>query len=318
MGLTAPVQADDQQTEVAREMIQVLDAYTVYKMGQFELAFERYLKLARAGSRQGMLNVGNMYAQGLGVPQSHENALYWYRKSAEAGDAISMAEVARAYEEGLGVAPDPELAMSWYRRSAEKDNPDAQWVVGRAMYQQGQHQEGLAWIRKAAQQGGQPSAQQFLAGLSTTAAGDSALTAERRDAVLATLARMDLAIQRGQPEEMLALLAPDADIRVRLPDANAWQTLNRAELVALWQATFDRAQDYRYQRLAPELSRGGELVRADSLIREWFGTGPDAPQLEILEVAELEVIDGKALIQRLQLDIRRVDGSAAERDPGTQ
>lgn len=318
--LAGPLPAADDQTRVAREMIEVLDAYTVYKMGQFELAFERYLKLAEAGSRQGMLNVGNMYAQGQGVPQSHEQAIYWYRKSAEAGDAISMAEVARAYSEGLGVAPDPKQARAWYRKSAESGNPDAQWILGKQLYKEGDRNRGLEWIRTAAERGGQPSAQQFLAGLAPgfVRSGDSALTPERRDAVLATLARIDLAIQRRQPDAILAVLAPDADIQVRLPDATGWRSLSREELVALWQATFDRASDYRYQRLAPELSRGGDRVRADSLIREWFGPGPEARQLEILEIAELMVNEGQALIYRLHLDIRRVESPAAESSLGTQ
>ncbi len=307
--MAGPLPAADDQTRVAREMIEVLDAYTVYKMGQFELAFERYLKLAEAGSRQGMLNVGNMYAQGQGVPQSHEKALYWYRKSAEAGDAISMAEVARAYAEGLGVAPDPEQAMVWYRKSAELGNPDAQWILGEALYAAGDRDKGLEWIRTAAQRGGQPSAQQFLAALpgGARAQGDSPLTPDRRDAVLATLARVDLAIQRRQADQILASLAPDADIQVKLPDTSAWQRLSREELAAFWQATFDRAADYRYQRLPPELSRRGDRIRADSLIREWFGEGPEATQLEILEIAEFSVSQGEAVIQRLLLDIRRVD-----------
>lgn len=317
--LAGPLPAADDQTRVAREMIEVLDAYTVYKMGQYDLAFERYLKLAQAGSRQGMLNLGNMYAQGQGVPQSHQKALYWYRKSAEAGDAISMAEVARAYAEGLGVAPDPEQAMAWYRKSAALGNPDAQWILGRTLYAAGDHSQGLELIRTAAERGGQPTAQQFLAGLAPAAGGGtSSLTPERREAVLAALGRMDLAIQRRQPDDILALLAPDADIQVRLPDTSAWQRLSREELAAFWQATFDRARDYRYQRLAPELSRGGELIRADSLIWEWFGSGPGASQLEILEVAELSVTDGKALIQRLQLDIRRVQHPGAEVSRGRQ
>lgn len=301
-----PAHATDDQTRVAREMIEVLDAYTVYKMGQYDLAFERYLKLAEAGSRQGMLNVGNMYAQGQGVPQSHEKALYWYRRSAEAGDAISMAEVARAYDEGLGIAPDPEQAMIWYRRSAEKENPDAQWILGKALYDQGQEQEGLSWIRTAAQRGGQPTAQQFLAGLAEPQSRASRQpTPQQRDAVLATLALVDLAIQRRQASQILPALSENARIQVKLPNGAGWEQLGRDELVALWQATFDRAEAYRYQRLAPALQYEDGAIIARSRLREWFGSGSDITELEILETARLSFDEGVARIQHLQLDIRR-------------
>lgn len=51
--LSTPLSAsDDEQTRIAREMIQVLDAYAVYKMGDFDEAFERYRRLAEAGNRR--------------------------------------------------------------------------------------------------------------------------------------------------------------------------------------------------------------------------------------------------------------------------
>ena len=40
------------QEQIAREMIQVLEAYAVYKMGDFDEAYSRYLTLAEAGNRQ--------------------------------------------------------------------------------------------------------------------------------------------------------------------------------------------------------------------------------------------------------------------------
>jgi TPR repeat protein len=160
--------ADDNETgdqdQVARDMIRVLNAYVVYKMGQYESAFEQYMELAEEGSRQGMLNVANMYAQGQGVEQSQEKALQWYLRAAESGDSISMVEVAMAYEEGRGTVADKGEAISWYRRAAEAGNSDARWRLGKNMYDQGRIAEGLCLINMAATSG-QSSAQQFLAGL---------------------------------------------------------------------------------------------------------------------------------------------------------
>jgi tetratricopeptide (TPR) repeat protein len=137
--LSTPLSAgDDEQTRIAREMIQVLDAYAVYKMGDFDEAFERYRQLAEAGNRQGMLNLGNMYAAGLGSAADLEQALAWYQRAADAGDAIGMYEVARAHDLGLGTEADPDQAVQWYRRAAEQDNAEAQWTLGERLYKQGQ------------------------------------------------------------------------------------------------------------------------------------------------------------------------------------
>jgi len=152
------------QDRVARDMIRVLNAYVVYKMGQYESAFEQYLELAEEGSRQGMLNVANMYAQGQGVEKNQEKAFQWYLRAAESGDSISMVEVAMAYEQGVGTGVNKREAMRWYRKAAEAGNNDALWRLGKRLYDQGRSAEGLCLISAAAESG-QPTAHQFLVGL---------------------------------------------------------------------------------------------------------------------------------------------------------
>ncbi|MCL7944139.1 tetratricopeptide repeat protein [Marinobacter sp. ATCH36] len=123
MMLLSPVvrgNESDQQMGVAREMVKVLEAYAVYKMGQYDLAFERYQALAEAGSHQGMYNLANMYSAGQGVAQNDAMAFKWYLKAAEAGDRLSMSEVARAYAEGIGTRANPVQADYWRTRAAEQ------------------------------------------------------------------------------------------------------------------------------------------------------------------------------------------------------
>ena len=108
----------EQQMGVAREMVKVLEAYAVYKMGQYGLAFERYQALAESGSHQGMYNLANMYANGLGVEESDAKAFEWYLKGAEAGDRLSMSAVAQAYARGLGTEADPIQADFWQAKAA--------------------------------------------------------------------------------------------------------------------------------------------------------------------------------------------------------
>jgi len=109
--------ASEEQARVARDIVKTLEAYAVYKMGQYDLAFERYLSLAENGRLQGMLNVANMYAEGKGVEQSDRRALNWYRQAAELGDRYAMTQLAGAYREGKGVEKDIERAGYWDRRS---------------------------------------------------------------------------------------------------------------------------------------------------------------------------------------------------------
>jgi TPR repeat protein len=114
---TTQAQPADDQTRVARDMIRVLEAYAVYKMGQYDLAFERYMTLAKDGNRQGILNVANMYAAGKGVEQSDTNAFQWYLKLAESGDRFGIEETAKAYRTGTGVQVDTERARYWEQRA---------------------------------------------------------------------------------------------------------------------------------------------------------------------------------------------------------
>ena len=116
-------QENDEQTRIARDMVKALQAYAVYKMGQYDEAFDRYCELAERGNSQGMLNVANMYAAGLGTEKNLEKAFQWYLEAAEAGDAIGMEEVASAYRQGLGVPRDENLADEWLARAQATRQP---------------------------------------------------------------------------------------------------------------------------------------------------------------------------------------------------
>lgn len=128
LSLSMPVMGDDQR-RVAREMVQVLEAYAVYKMGLYDEAYERYLALAENGNVQGMLNVAGMYAEGKGTPEDHGKALQWRQRAADGGNATAMYEVARAYDQGLGTEANPAKAEAWYRRAALQGDELAQQLL---------------------------------------------------------------------------------------------------------------------------------------------------------------------------------------------
>lgn len=128
LSLSTPVMGDDQR-KVAREMVQVLEAYAVYKMGLYDQAYERYRALAENGNIQGMLNLAGMYGEGKGTPKDQGKALEWYRKAADEGNGTAMYEVARAFDQGIGVEANPAKAQAWYWRAALQGDELAQEVL---------------------------------------------------------------------------------------------------------------------------------------------------------------------------------------------
>lgn len=130
LSLSTPAIGDDQR-RIAKEMVQVLEAYAVYKMGRYDQAYERYLALAENGNIQGMLNLAGMYGDGKGTPKDQGKALEWYRKAADQGNGTAMYEVARAFDQGIGVESNPAKAEAWYRRAALQGDEQAQEILER-------------------------------------------------------------------------------------------------------------------------------------------------------------------------------------------
>ena len=292
----------DEQLRIAREMIQVLDAYAVYKMGQFDEAFERYRVLAEAGNRQGMLNIGNMYAAGLSVGKNPTEALLWYQRAADAGDPIGQFEVARAYEHGLGTQADPQQADYWYQLAAENDNSDAQWVLGKRLYDRASRLDGLGWIRTAAQTGDHPSARLFLAelnGSQVTAVPDQ----RQRDVITAHLQQIDKAARAKNALGVIAQIDAEARIRVRLPNQEAWSTLSRDELQALWQATFDQVDKYRQIRSTPDFLLVEDRILVFSQITETLTSAGTTRTLLLDERATYRIDGSQPQVESLWLNI---------------
>jgi clan AA aspartic protease (TIGR02281 family) len=97
-----------------------------------------------------------MYANGKGVMQDYNQALYWYRKAAAQKHAMAQFHLGHMYAQGYGVPQDSNQALQWYRKAAEQD-AEIQNLLG-WMYERGQHvpqndAEAVRWYRRAAEQG---------------------------------------------------------------------------------------------------------------------------------------------------------------------
>jgi uncharacterized protein len=167
------------------------DAKAAYKIGDYITALKEFRALAEQGNAEAQNRLGDMYANGQGLPSDYVQAAKWYRKAAEQGYAPAQCSLGTLYEEGLGVpkdntesakwyrvagaecteirqfveklvktpivpADDTE-AVEWYRREAEQGNAAAQYILGERYYfgkgVPQDYAQAAKWLRSASEQG---------------------------------------------------------------------------------------------------------------------------------------------------------------------
>lgn len=83
----------------------------------------RYLSLsAAAGSSLGQNNLGGLYRDGKGVPRDYSKAAQWFAASASQGNSAGMYNLGLMYEMGQGMKPEPFHAYMWYALAADQGN----------------------------------------------------------------------------------------------------------------------------------------------------------------------------------------------------
>lgn len=93
-------------------------------------------KAARQDHARAQYDLGLMYFQGRGVPESAAEAARWYRKAAEQDHPGAQNALGYLYQSGRGLPPDDEEAVAWFREAAEQGYYWAQANLGR-MYLEG-------------------------------------------------------------------------------------------------------------------------------------------------------------------------------------
>ena len=78
--------------------------------------------------------LGDMYDEGLGVPQNHAKAVEWFQKAADQGNDMGQVCLAGMYQQGLGVPQNHAKAAQWYQKAADQGNDGAKIA--------------LAWLRR--------------------------------------------------------------------------------------------------------------------------------------------------------------------------
>jgi curved DNA-binding protein CbpA len=113
--------------------------------------------LATQGSPWAQSQLGQLYANGRGVPQDYATARGWYEKAAVQGHAGAQSQLGQLYADGRGVPQDYKKARQWWEQAALQGNPQAQFNLGQ-LYANGRgmaqdYTTARGWYEKAAVQG---------------------------------------------------------------------------------------------------------------------------------------------------------------------
>ena len=120
---------------------------------------------AEQGVAEAQYNLGVMYDNGKGVPQSYTEAMKWYRLSAEQGDADAQYNLGVMHFAGQGVRQSYPEALKWFRLAASKGYASAQYNLG-IMYYNGQGVRvnmaiAKEWLGKACDNGDQQGCDRY-------------------------------------------------------------------------------------------------------------------------------------------------------------
>ena len=119
----------------------------------FDEAIKWYERAAKSGLAQAQYTLGVAHYTGIGAARNYLQAALWYEKAARQGDARSQNNLGYLYESGKGVRQNHATAVEWYQLAAESGNVNAQVNLGNA-YRVGRgvepdHELAIAWLRKA-------------------------------------------------------------------------------------------------------------------------------------------------------------------------
>src|SRR5262245_28909972 len=96
-----------------------------YLRGDYEKARTDIEFLARGGEARAQYDLGLMYDQGQGVPQSDAKAKEWYERAADQGEPRALYNLGLMYLNGQGVPPDLVKAYYLISLSANRGNVHA-------------------------------------------------------------------------------------------------------------------------------------------------------------------------------------------------
>lgn len=114
-------------------------------------------KLAEAGERTAMFELGQMIEYGQGEPASIPQAMEWYRKAADKGHVGAQTALGYCLAYCEATLRDYPQAMRWLKQASEGGSVDSLTTIG-AMYYDGlgvpvDRTEAVRWYERAAEKG---------------------------------------------------------------------------------------------------------------------------------------------------------------------
>lgn len=107
--------------------------YQFGKMGVQKDPFEAkewYEKAVKQGDTDAMINLGNMYQNGDGVPQDYAKAKELLETAANKGVAMAQYNMGIMYEYGKGIPKNYTKAIEWYKKAANQGDGDSYNKLG--------------------------------------------------------------------------------------------------------------------------------------------------------------------------------------------
>lgn len=93
-----------------------------YQKGDYVTALKEWRPLAEAGDAPSQYNLGILYLDGHGVPQSPAEAVKWFKRSADQDYTEAQHDLGALYGSGQGVKRDYVQAYKWLNICAAKGN----------------------------------------------------------------------------------------------------------------------------------------------------------------------------------------------------
>jgi TPR repeat protein len=99
------------------------------KRGDFERAFQCFLKAARLGHTGCQVSLGNCYAAGKGTKENMQAAAYWYKKAYKNGDRVGALNL------GIDRRNEGRIrsAEIWFKKAVAMNDGDA-WIALAGLY----------------------------------------------------------------------------------------------------------------------------------------------------------------------------------------
>ncbi len=100
-----------------------------------------------------LLELADMYSDGIGVPQDDRQARLYTEQAAKLGNPIAQFNLGHYYVEGRGCEVDPDMAKLWWKKAALQGLEYAQYNLGNRLLNEGHYDEAFKWLKLAAEQG---------------------------------------------------------------------------------------------------------------------------------------------------------------------